>query len=341
MSADFQRFAGASMNRQSITRSLFAVLAFAPLALSLTASAAVAAKGDCGQPLSTGSRPSASDALFVLRAGVGAQQGCTPSVCDVDNSGRTTAGDALRILKFAVGDPTVVLNCPAATTTTTTTSTTTSTTTTTTLCEVMRMYPNACAEITLNSTISGAVDVRQPGPVQLIIDLCNLDDVNTNGLDDAPVEIIDFEFDIEDDTFGMFSIGLNEVLFDPHPVIAQPSIGMIEETTNNTPGKLDVPPYAASGTATIDFDLFVAAEIDIDFDGTPIMAMVHHDVPMTLNGVISNDPPLPGEALDMLQAPGEVIILNPFDVPFFGATIDSVSVDLTAETCEPIEVPMR
>lgn len=72
-----------------------------------------AAQGDCGQPLSTGSAPKASDALFVLQAAVGVSS-CDACLCDVDNSGGTTpvtASDALRVLKRAV-DATIVLLCP-------------------------------------------------------------------------------------------------------------------------------------------------------------------------------------------------------------------------------------
>lgn len=85
--------------------------------------------GDCGQPVSTGDDPTASDALFALRVVVGLDT-CALEVCDVDHTGVVTAGDALRILLRAV-DPSVILNCPVPTTTTSTTTTTTTTPTTT------------------------------------------------------------------------------------------------------------------------------------------------------------------------------------------------------------------
>lgn len=85
-----------------------------------------AGNGDCGQPLSTGAIPSASDALFVLRTAVGVDT-CDLEVCDVDSSCRVTASDALRILRAAVGQG-VTLNCSGCGPSTTTTSTTTTTT---------------------------------------------------------------------------------------------------------------------------------------------------------------------------------------------------------------------
>lgn len=86
-----------------------------------------ALQGDCGQPASSGSRPSANDALYTLRAAVGVNEPCALSICDVDNNGLVTAADALKILRAAVGLA-EVLNCPSAVTTTTARpSTTTST----------------------------------------------------------------------------------------------------------------------------------------------------------------------------------------------------------------------
>ncbi len=85
-----------------------------------------AAVGDCGQPFSTGTKPTASDALFVLKAAVGSLQ-CELCVCDADGNGVESATDALLVLKVAVGSALPLL-CPSCATTTTTTSSTTTTT---------------------------------------------------------------------------------------------------------------------------------------------------------------------------------------------------------------------
>ncbi|HXV75085.1 MAG TPA: hypothetical protein VD788_02110, partial [Candidatus Polarisedimenticolaceae bacterium] len=72
----------------------------------------------CGDPVAltagASSRPAvitAPDALFVLRIAV-ALGSCDLCVCDVNNSGGITAGDALLVLGAAVGQP-VVLACPS------------------------------------------------------------------------------------------------------------------------------------------------------------------------------------------------------------------------------------
>jgi len=65
----------------------------------------------CGDPDDSGAT-TATDALIVLRASVGAAT-CDACVCDLDSSGgEPTASDALRTLRHAVGAP-VTLVCPA------------------------------------------------------------------------------------------------------------------------------------------------------------------------------------------------------------------------------------
>jgi len=78
--------------------------------LFAAAGPAGAAKGDCGQPVSTGSKPLASDALFILRAGVSVVS-CSLNICDVNGNGSIAASDALAALKIAVGQV-VQLKCP-------------------------------------------------------------------------------------------------------------------------------------------------------------------------------------------------------------------------------------
>lgn len=102
------------------------------LALGMARPAA-AALGDCGQPNSSGTTPTATDALFILNAAVGLVV-CELCVCDVDGSRTITATDALRALQIAVGGD-LGLNCPpcgtgATSTVSTSTSSTTSTTST-------------------------------------------------------------------------------------------------------------------------------------------------------------------------------------------------------------------
>jgi len=90
-------------------RRVIALLGLSAL-LVLAPGIALAAKGDCGQPSSSGSGPKASDALFTLKTAVGSET-CEICVCDVTDDDKVTAADALRILKNAVGQD-IPLNCP-------------------------------------------------------------------------------------------------------------------------------------------------------------------------------------------------------------------------------------
>jgi cysteine-rich repeat protein len=63
----------------------------------------------CGDPNDSGTITS-GDALFVLRTAVGSAV-CDVAVCDVNGNGTITTGDALAILRKAVGTP-VTLHCP-------------------------------------------------------------------------------------------------------------------------------------------------------------------------------------------------------------------------------------
>src|SRR5262245_35055727 len=74
-----------------------------------------AAHGGCGQPVSSGAKPIASDCLFILRSAVGSQT-CDPAcVCDTNGTDDTTASDALVCLKKAVGqDVDLECRCPVS-----------------------------------------------------------------------------------------------------------------------------------------------------------------------------------------------------------------------------------
>jgi hypothetical protein len=90
--------------KDAIVVSVLAALLVCPVA-------AYAAKGACSQPASSGSGPSASDCLFILRTAVGSST-CGPAcICAPKGSLPTFSSDALLCLRGSVGQP-VVLDCP-------------------------------------------------------------------------------------------------------------------------------------------------------------------------------------------------------------------------------------
>jgi hypothetical protein len=88
----------------SIALPLWGVLLFSPVA-------ALAANGDCSQPVSSGAAPVATDCLFILNAAVGLQT-CSPEcICAPTGTLPVKASDALKCLNASVGAP-VALDCP-------------------------------------------------------------------------------------------------------------------------------------------------------------------------------------------------------------------------------------
>jgi len=104
----------------SVFRSTLAALTITA-ALMMAPAVASAAKGDCGQPATSGASATATDCLYILKAAVGAVT-CDPTcICNVNDAGGITATDALTCLKKAVGQDVVIdcgLGCGTTTTTT-------------------------------------------------------------------------------------------------------------------------------------------------------------------------------------------------------------------------------
>jgi hypothetical protein len=116
-----------------------------------SATVTLAANGDCGQPVTNGSGPTAVDCSAVLKSAVGSSV-CELCVCDVNGSNSLNTTDALVCLKIAVGQN-VDLDCPPCGDLTTTTveqgtgesTTSTSTTSTTTTIPVRCTSEGDCS----------------------------------------------------------------------------------------------------------------------------------------------------------------------------------------------------
>jgi len=72
---------------------------------------------------------------------------------------------------------------------------------------------------------------------------------------------------------------------------ARPSVGEIEELANNTPGVLDLPPFAATGAADSFFDIFV--ELEVGRRGQ--FQVLHTQEAIRLASEITHKPPARGE----------------------------------------------
>jgi hypothetical protein len=144
------------------------ILAF--LLVLAGAGSSSAAQSDCGQPISTGAGPTATDSLYTLRTAIGLST-CDLEVCDVDSSCSVTATDALRVLGVSIGQG-VALDCSGScfstttlgSTTTSTVSTTSTTLAAPTWADVMTVFDiNGCAVAGCHGSVGNAGDLSDLG----------------------------------------------------------------------------------------------------------------------------------------------------------------------------------
>jgi len=149
-------------------------------------------------------------------------------------------------------------------------------------------------------------DLRGPTTINVYLD--SLGDPDGDGLDQVETEIVSMEL-VGICPFGPVNLRLNPLM--------PPSVGLIEENVNNTPGVLDLPPFAASGQAESFFDVFFEIEIAAMPD-----SVYHNEIPARLGATIDYKPPVPGKSY---TGPLEPIVLmtgdNNFNNEFVGEPV--------------------
>jgi hypothetical protein len=109
-------------------------------------------------------------------------------------------------------------------------------------------------------------------------------DDDGDGLDEVDAKLAELQLSGASPFFGAVALGL-----DP----ASPSLGVMKEKLNATPGLLDVPPFAATGQLDSFFDVFFA----MDLGGLQL----HNVDPMRLSSVISTKPPAATDTYESIQ----------------------------------------
>ena len=176
-------------------------------------------------------------------------------------------------------------------------------------------FPSSAATVRIGLPDGSEMTVALVGPtrVEVVIGAAGeSDDSNGNGLDDVATEIVQMELT------GVSPMGPVIVRLNPSPLM--PSLGEIEETVNTQAGRLDVPPFAPSGTANSFFDVFI--EIEIGVAGL----VLHNGTPVRMSAVITHKPPGPGTTYE--SAPGPIPLLDPNGNP--------TGVTLISETHTPV-----
>src|SRR5262249_7714109 len=142
-------------------------------------------------------------------------------------------------------------------------------------------FPNTTAQIQLQLPSGGTqtVNLSRPttGHVAINPDGTGASDTDGDGRDQVETQIVDMKLT------GNSSLWPVSVTLDP----LHPAYGEIEENANTAPGRLDLPPFAPTGTASSFFDVFV----DLHVNGQAL----HPATPLHMASTIRNKPPRKGD----------------------------------------------
>jgi hypothetical protein len=153
-------------------------------------------------------------------------------------------------------------------------------------------FPNSSAvvDVMLPDGTVHTVNLSGPTTVQVWVgEQGQADDSNGNGLDEVETEMVQLELT------GSSPMGPVVMrLADPsrHPGLR--SVGMIEETANTQAGRLDLPPFAPSGSADSFFDVF----FEVELTGRTY----HAHQPKKMRTRITHKPPGPGTVYEYPEA---------------------------------------
>lgn len=147
---------------------------------------------------------------------------------------------------------------------------------------------------------NGTERVRLTGPATVHVAIGvngEATDTDGDGLDQVRTVMVQLSL-TGNSSLGPISVDVRPVTKDPFEC----SDGEIEETANTQTGRLDVPPFAPSGTAISFFDVFF--EITVGTPGGPLL--LHNRVPKRMQAVIDHKPPGEGTVYE-----------NPETIPLF------------------------
>jgi hypothetical protein len=139
-------------------------------------------------------------------------------------------------------------------------------------------FSPVCAQLTLTQPVGISEALTATGSLSIDVFFVGSEggatDTDGDGLEQVPIRIVDLYLTGTSPSLGPFTIGLAG---------SPDSSGEIEETINNTPFLLDVPPFAVSGQADQDFDLFFELQVGA--------TTLHNDAPRHFVATIDHKPP--------------------------------------------------
>jgi len=141
-------------------------------------------------------------------------------------------------------------------------------------------FPNTVAHVDITGPVSDS-SVVLSGPTAVHVYLSSLSDPDGNGREQVQTEMVQLNLMGSSPSIGPMTVRLRPTL--KHPYVR--SVGEIEETTNTLASRLDLPPFAPSGTASSFFDVFF--EVDL-----PALGLVlHNHEAHRVSSVIKHKPP--------------------------------------------------
>jgi hypothetical protein len=150
-------------------------------------------------------------------------------------------------------------------------------------------FPNSAAVFELQGPF-GTRRVRLTGPATVNVSIGpdgEAQDSDGDTLDDVLTEMVQLDLMGTDPVLGSLTV----LLRDPTKRPFKQSLGKIEEDANQQTGRLDVPPFAPSGTATSFFDVF----FEIHVVGPLGNFVLHNENAKRMKSVIHHKPPIGGD----------------------------------------------
>jgi len=178
------------------------------------------------------------------------------------------------------------------------------------LCECWELeidyFPHTYALATLVQYPSGTVldQFNLTGPTTVAVDLPSLADLDFNGKEEVPTEMTQLQLTGTSGFLGQVTIMLRDSTQSPF----RKTIGHIEENANLTPGILNIPPFADSGTASSFFDVF----FEVRVNQPPPFDVLHNIQPLHLEATLYHKPCRLGT---VFQFPDTVLLYNQLEQP--------------------------
>jgi hypothetical protein len=154
-------------------------------------------------------------------------------------------------------------------------------------------FPLSLARLTVALTTGQTISATVSGPAEVDVHFeggaeGTANDDDGNGRDEVRTELVAMSLTGFSPDLGEMQVSLR----DPAKSPFKRSTGLIEETANSQPGRLDLPPFAPTGSADSYFDVYFEIRL-------PRLGLVlHNEQPKRMRTRITHKPPGPNETYE-------------------------------------------